>query len=317
MSRKKTSNLEQTTALSESQTLSSKAIFSDLVSRTGTDRTSLFVNTALLVVLLSGFVYFAFIGLPNLLDQTDDAKQKRLQVAVENREKNETARKLERQKDLLATDPENLTFVNRSAKISTNYGDIEIDLKDTVAPKTVESFVRLISRKYYDNTEFHRYVKGSEFTVLQGGDPKGDGTGGESAFITPLKDEIWKVSPTYGTDENNQRKITNIPEFIDASLYTDFSTTTGNATYKKGVVAMANSGPDTAGSQFFIALDATTLPPQYTIFGMVREPSFSVLDKIVKEVGVIVKNQGTQGFQSTTQDGKPDKELYIQSATML
>jgi peptidyl-prolyl cis-trans isomerase B (cyclophilin B) len=215
----------------------------------------------------------------------------------------------------LDKDPENLKFENSAVDMKTNFGSIKIDLKYAAAPKTVESFVRLTSRKYFDKLDFHRYVKGDNFTVIQGGDPKGNGTGGASAFGTPLPDEIWKIAPIKA--ENGSGAILNNPEFVDSNLYPIFDKEKGTVTYKKGMIIMANSGANTGGSQFFITLSDTVLPAAYTAFGVIRAESFGTLDKIYNDVGVTEKNQGTQGYESTTKDGQPDKELFIETVRII
>ena len=115
-----------------------------------------------------------------------------------------------------------------TAVIETTLGNIEFELLDDAAPKTVENFVTLANKGFYSNVIFHRVVPGF---VIQGGDPTGTGTGG----------------PGYKFD--------------------DEPVTMG---YSRGTVAMANAGPNTNGSQFFICLaDLPQLPPNYTIFGQV------------------------------------------------
>lgn len=123
------------------------------------------------------------------------------------------------------------------AVIKTEKGDIELELYPNDAPKTVINFATLATNGYFDNLVFHRYEPGF---VIQGGDPSGNGTGGESIYGAKFADELNPDSESYKNG------------------------------YKKGVLAMANSGPDTNGSQFFIMLeDNDTLPKAYTIFGRV------------------------------------------------
>lgn len=123
------------------------------------------------------------------------------------------------------------------AVIETTLGTIEIQLLPTDAPKTVENFTRLAKKKYFDGVTFHRIAKGF---VIQGGDPTGTGSGGQSIFGKPFPDEINAASPLY------------------------------KAGYTRGTVAMANPGrPNMNTSQFFILLADAPLPPQYTIFGRV------------------------------------------------
>lgn len=137
---------------------------------------------------------------------------------------------------------------NRTVQINVkDFGVIEVELFDKDAPKTVENFLRLANAGFYDCLSFHRVSKGF---VIQGGDPKGDGTGGISAFGAKFADELNAETPSYKEG------------------------------YKKGVLAMANSGPNTNGSQFFIMLaDNETLPHAYTIFGKVKT-GIDVVDKI-------------------------------------
>jgi cyclophilin family peptidyl-prolyl cis-trans isomerase len=132
------------------------------------------------------------------------------------------------------------------ADIETDKGTIEIELLPAAAPKAVENFRLLAQRGFYNGLTFHRIVK--DF-MIQGGDPLGNGRGGESAWGGTFEDEIDKHSP----------------------LYRDG--------YKRGSVAMANSGPNTNQSQFFIVQKDYPLPPSYTIFGRVTK-GIEVVDAI-------------------------------------
>jgi cyclophilin family peptidyl-prolyl cis-trans isomerase len=122
------------------------------------------------------------------------------------------------------------------AVIDTNAGPIEIEFFPTDAPKAVENFRLLAEHGYYDGLTFHRIVRGF---MIQGGDPAGNGTGGQSAWGSTFEDEIDPAS----------------------ALYRDG--------YRRGIVAMANAGPDTNGSQFFIMHQDYPLPPNYVIFARV------------------------------------------------
>ncbi len=127
---------------------------------------------------------------------------------------------------------------NKQVRLQTTKGEIVFDLYADTAPLTVSNFVNLAQGGYYDGLTFHRREEGF---VIQGGDPRGNGTGGPGyKFADELKD---------------------------------------NRTYVRGTVAMANSGPNTNGSQFFIMLDDVPLPHLYTIFGMVTE-GLDVVDQI-------------------------------------
>ena len=110
------------------------------------------------------------------------------------------------------------------ATAETSLGDIKIKLFEKLAPMTVENFVRLAQKGYYNNTTFHRVI--SDF-MIQGGDPKGDGTGGESIWHHPFEDEF-------------SDKLFNL----------------------RGALSMANSGPNTNGSQFFIVQNKN-MPKRY------------------------------------------------------
>lgn len=150
--------------------------------------------------------------------------------------------------------------------LDTNFGVIKFATYDADSPKTVANFVSLAQKKFYDNLTFHRVIKGF---MIQGGDPKGNGTGG----------------PGYKfADELNP------------------STDSYKAGYKKGIVAMANAGPNTNGSQFFIMLEDYPLPNNYTIFGKVTEGQ-SVVDKI--------------GLTATGQNDKPLEPVIIKTVTVM
>jgi cyclophilin family peptidyl-prolyl cis-trans isomerase len=135
---------------------------------------------------------------------------------------------------------------NRTAVIQTNKGTIKVELLESDAPKTTENFITLAERGYYDGVIFHRVIKGF---MIQGGDPTGTGSGGEAAKGGRFPDEIDSSSALY------QRG------------------------YKKGVVAMANAGPNTNGSQFFIMHADYPLPPSYSIFGRVTD-GLDIVDAI-------------------------------------
>ena len=124
------------------------------------------------------------------------------------------------------------------ATIDTDKGPIELEFLPMDEPKAVENFRLLAERGYYNNLTFHRIVKGF---MIQGGDPTGDGTGGESAWGGTFEDEIKPDSPTYSNG------------------------------YRRGIVAMANAGPNTNGSQFFIMHQDYPLPPAYVIFARVTK----------------------------------------------
>ena len=150
--------------------------------------------------------------------------------------------------------PESNPKVPRGAKssggqhavIETDKGAIELKLLESDAPKAVENFRLLAEHHYYDGLTFHRIIRGF---MIQGGDPNGDGTGGQSAWGPPFADEINRESALY------------------------------RGGYKRGLVAMANSGPNTNGSQFFILHQDYPLPPDYVLFAWVTK-GMDVVDAI-------------------------------------
>jgi len=129
-------------------------------------------------------------------------------------------------------------MANRIANIKTNLGTIRFELLEEDAPKTTDNFIKLAERGYYDGVIFHRVISGF---MIQGGDPTGTGSGGESASGGRFPDEINRSSELY------------------------------KGKYEKGTVAMANAGPNTNGSQFFIMHADYPLPPSYSKFGRVIE----------------------------------------------
>src|SRR5215510_6001821 len=129
-------------------------------------------------------------------------------------------------------------MANRTAVIETNRGTIRVELLESDAPKTTENFITLAERGYYNGIIFHRVIKNF---MIQGGDPTGTGRGGESAWGGRFADEINPGSDVYKRG------------------------------YKEGTMAMANAGPNTNGSQFFIMHIDYPLPPNYTIFGKVTQ----------------------------------------------
>jgi len=132
------------------------------------------------------------------------------------------------------------------AVIETNMGTIEIELFEKATPKTVKNFVGHAEKGYYDGIVFHRVI---DNFMIQGGDPTGTGRGGESIYGEPFEDEI-----------------------VDTLRHTG-----------PGILSMANRGPNTNGSQFFITVVATPwLDGKHTVFGKV----VNGLD-VVKSIGKV------------------------------
>jgi peptidyl-prolyl cis-trans isomerase B (cyclophilin B) len=128
-----------------------------------------------------------------------------------------------------------------NAKLHTNHGQIDVELFDDDAPKTVDNFVKLSRDGFYNGVVFHRVI--DDF-MIQGGDPTGTGTGGPGYTFE---------------DEFNQHKV------------------------ERGALAMANAGPNTNGSQFFIVTtkSAPWLDGKHTVFGKVTN-GMDVVDEISK-----------------------------------
>jgi len=130
---------------------------------------------------------------------------------------------------------ENQPVKNSVVTIETSVGTIEVTLMPEVAPKTCENFLGLVEKKYYDGVVFHRIIKNF---MIQGGDPTGTGAGGES---------LW--GKMFGDEFSSDVKFD-----------------------KPGLLAMANRGPGTNGSQFFITTASTPwLNSRHTIFGEVTK----------------------------------------------
>jgi cyclophilin family peptidyl-prolyl cis-trans isomerase len=140
---------------------------------------------------------------------------------------------------LNSTNNTNMDYVKNytGAIIKTNLGDIAVKFRNAETPNTVNNFLKLADQKFYDGTKFHRVIKGF---MIQGGDPNS-------------KDNNWADDGQGGPGYKFNDELT------------------GTEKYPQGTLAMANSGPNTNGSQFFIvtAISEAPLPPSYTVFGQV------------------------------------------------
>lgn len=163
-----------------------------------------------------------------------------------------------------------------SASMATNQGNIGLMLANNESPCTVNSFASLIGQKYFDNTKCHRLTTSPSLGVLQCGDPKGDGTGGPG----------YQFANEYPTDQYPP----NDPKAQEPVLY------------PRGTLAMANAGPGTNGSQFFMVYKDSQLPPQYTVFGTIQADGLATLDKIAKA-----------GVAGGGEDGAPAEDVTIKS----
>ncbi len=165
------------------------------------------------------------------------------------------------------------------ATITTNRGTIVVDLLNAQAPCTVNSFVFLAGKKYFNNTHCHRLTTIGIY-VLQCGDPTGTGQGG----------------PGYQFNDEN----------LSGADAIKVNPATSTAIYPQATVAMANSGPNTNGSQFFFVYKTTKLPPAYTPFG-----------EIVSGLNIIqqVAKAGTDNSNGPG-DGHPKESVIIENVTI-
>jgi len=171
----------------------------------------------------------------------------------------------------IPTDPPTLT-----ASMKTSQGNIGLVLDNAKAPCTVNSFASLAQGGYFDNTICHRITSGG-LSVLQCGDPKGTGSGG----------------PGYEFDN----------EYPTTAYKADDPAAQQAVVYPAGTLAMANAGPGTNGSQFFMVYKDSKLPPQYTVFGTIDKTGMDTLAKIAKN-GI---KPGPRGAG----DGAPAQEVKI------
>ena len=153
-----------------------------------------------------------------------------------------------------------------SVTISTTVGDLKATLDREKTPCTVNSFVSLAEQGYYDDVTCHRLTTAGIF-VLQCGDPTGTGAGG----------------PGYSFADE-----------LD-----------GSETYGAGTLAMANAGPDTNGSQFFIVYADSTLDPDYAVFGHVDDDAVATVEGVAQK-----------GVDSPTGDGAPKEDVTIESVSV-
>jgi peptidyl-prolyl cis-trans isomerase B (cyclophilin B) len=163
-----------------------------------------------------------------------------------------------------------------SASLETNQGNIGLQLDNAKAPCTVNSFASLAQQGFFNNTPCHRLTTGEGLAVLQCGDPTGQGTGGPG----------YEFANEYPTDQFQ-------PD--DPKLQTP-------VVYPRGTLAMANAGPNTNGSQFFLVYKDSQLPPNYTVFGTIDQTGLATLDKIA-----------AAGTADGGPDGAPKQTVTIKS----
>jgi eukaryotic-like serine/threonine-protein kinase len=174
----------------------------------------------------------------------------------------------------VATDPARV-----GVNIVTDRGKIGLQLANNESPCTVHSFVSLVQQKFFDDTQCHRLTTSPGLSVLQCGDARGDGTGGPG----------YQFADEYPADQYPPG---------DPALKKP-------VVYPRGTLAMANAGPNTNGSQFFMVYRNSQLPPAYTVFGTIDATGLATLDKIA-----------AAGVAGGGDDGTPATEVTITSARL-
>jgi cyclophilin family peptidyl-prolyl cis-trans isomerase len=209
------------------------------------------------------FIIFLMLGCSSQKKSEETAAAGSQQDSVKTKEHTVDMSNIEK---YISSSPDTMTV----ATIETKLGNIEIELYTNDAPKTVKNFIGLGLSGYYNNVIFHRVAKGF---VIQGGDPTGTGSGGSSIYGGEFEDELNPDTKSYREG------------------------------YERGVVAMANRGPNTNTSQFFIMLkDIPQMPKNYTIFGKVIK-GMDVVDKIAS--AKIIPQMGPN-------DGRPEKPVSME-----
>jgi peptidyl-prolyl cis-trans isomerase B (cyclophilin B) len=163
-----------------------------------------------------------------------------------------------------------------SASMSTNQGNIGLQLDNAKSPCTVNSFASLAQQGFFKDTPCHRLTTTEGLAVLQCGDPTGQGTGG----------------PGYQFDN----------EYPTNQFQPDDPKLQQPVVYPRGTLAMANAGPGTNGSQFFLVYKDSQLPPNYTVFGTIDQTGLATLDKIA-----------AAGTADGSPDGKPKDDVQVKS----
>jgi peptidyl-prolyl cis-trans isomerase B (cyclophilin B) len=166
-----------------------------------------------------------------------------------------------------------------SVSMTTSAGNIGLQLDNAKSPCTVNSFASLAQQDYFNDTKCHRLTTSPSLAVLQCGDPTGSGTGGPG----------YEFANEYPTDQ--------YPQF-DPNAQQPIL-------YPRGTLAMANAGPGTNGSQFFLVYKDSQLPPQYTVFGTIDQTGLATLDKIA-----------AAGVQGGGSDGKPAQEVTVKTIAL-
>lgn len=163
-----------------------------------------------------------------------------------------------------------------SASMTTNFGNIGLLLDNAKSPCTVNSFASLAQQGYFNDTVCHRLTTGPGLSVLQCGDPTGTGAGGPG----------YEFANEYPTDQYPAGSMAAEQPVL----------------YPRGTLAMANAGPGTNGSQFFLVYADSQLPPKYTVFGTIDDTGLATLDRVA-----------AAGTADGAGDGAPAQEVKVTS----
>ncbi|PJE14047.1 MAG: peptidylprolyl isomerase [Mycobacterium sp.] len=163
-----------------------------------------------------------------------------------------------------------------SVSMVTTQGNLGLMLANNESPCTVNSFASLTNQGFFKDTKCHRLTTSPSLSVLQCGDPKGDGTGGPG----------YQFANEYPTNQYPA----NDPKLKEPVIY------------PRGTIAMANAGPNTNSSQFFLVYRDSALPPEYTVFGKIQDDGLATLDKIA-----------AAGVAGGGEDGPPAVDVTITS----
>lgn len=187
--------------------------------------------------------------------------------------------------------------------LKTSMGDITVEMDADAAPKTVTNFIMLSKMGYYDGLTFHRVI---EDFMIQGGDPNGNGTGGRSVFGDTFEDEI--NAESYGLHKKKLHELVDgdLPEELKTASVKDylqlqgykFSDDLDSLPMDRGFLAMANRGPNTNGSQFFIIQrngGTPWLEGKHTVFGEITNGM-----DIVDAISGVEKNPNDMPVEAVT-----------------
>jgi cyclophilin family peptidyl-prolyl cis-trans isomerase len=255
-----------------------------------------YILIAIVIILAGGFVAWRVMSDKVVGPGVQDNQQPQQQAANQNQDSQKLPTNATSSMDTASTTPSDSATCKRdfnadtlkTAKVNTknrqveisvkDFGNITVQLYDQDAPKTVENFLRLANAGYYDCVTFHRVARNF---MIQGGDPTGTGSGGDSAFGGPFADELNAGTPSY------------------------------KAGYVKGVLAMANAGPNTNSSQFFIMIGDVPLQHDYTIFGKVI-----VGQDVADKIGQTPISPNLQ-MDPNGGDGAPKSPVVMQSVKII